>query len=105
MKDLTKLNREAAQTVVPEAKKLAPVGDPKNGHIRTTIRAGATQREGLVRVGDKKRPYGGAVHWGWPNRGIKAQPFLAVAAKNTEPQWVETYWDSLMKSIDKIQGD
>lgn len=105
MKDLSKLNRAAANTVVPEAKKLVPTGDPRNGHIKTTIRGGGTQREAVIRAGDKKRPYGGPLHWGWPARGIKAQPFLAIAAKNTEPQWVETYWADLMKTIDKIQGD
>lgn len=105
MKDLTRLNKEAANTVVPVAKALAPVGDPRNGHIKTTVRAGATQRAGIIRAGDKKRPYGGPIHWGWPARGIKAEPWIAIAAKQTENQWTDVYWDGLMKVIDQVKGD
>lgn len=104
MKDLSKLNKEAANTVVPVAKALAPVGDPKNGHIRNTIRAGATQKAGIIRAGNKKLPYGGVQHFGWPARGIQAKPWISIAAKQTEPQWVQNYFDGLTKVINKIEG-
>jgi hypothetical protein len=104
MKDLTKLNKEAAQIVVPVAQALAPVGSPVNGHIRTTIRAGATQRAGIIRAGNSKMPYGGPIHFGWPARGIESQPWIAIAAKQTEPQWVDNYFDGLMKVINSVQG-
>lgn len=104
MKDLTKLNREAANTVLPVARALAPVGDPKNGHIRSTIRTGATQKAGIIRAGNKKLPYGGVVHFGWAKRGIEAKPWIAIAAKQTEPRWVQNYFDGLMKVVNSIEG-
>lgn len=105
MKDLSRLNKEAANIVVPAAKALAPVGDPINGHIRSTIRAGATQKAGIIRAGNSKMPYGGVQHFGWPSRNIKPQPWIALAAKQTEPQWVDNYFEGLMKVIDSIQGE
>lgn len=105
MKDLTKLNKEAANIVVPVAKALAPVGDPKNGHIKTTIRAGATQKAGIIRAGSKRLPYGGVQHWGWPARNITAKPWISEAAKSSESQWVQNYFDGLMEVIDSIKGE
>lgn len=105
MKDLTKLNKEAANIVVPVAKALAPVGDPKNGHIKTTIRAGATQKAGIIRAGSKRLPYGGPQHWGWPARNITAKPWISEAAKSSESQWVQNYFDGLMEVIDSIKGE
>ena len=104
MKDLAKLNKQAASIVAARAKQMAPVGSPKNGHIKSTIRAGATQKAGIVRVGNVRRPYGGAIHWGWPARNIEAQPWVADAAKATEPQWVDNYFDGLMKTIRSVEG-
>lgn len=104
MKDLQKLNKEAANTVLPAAKALTPVGDPANGHIKSTLRTGATQRAGIIRAGNKGKPYGGVQHYGWPARNIEAQPWLAEAAKATEPQWVQTYFDGLMKIVNSIHG-
>lgn len=104
MKDLTKLNKEAANIVVPVAKALAPVGSPENGHIRTTIRAGATQKAGIIRAGNSKMPYGGPIHFGWSTRGIEPQPWISLAAKQTEPVWVDNYFDGLMKVINSVQG-
>lgn len=105
MKDLTAVNRAAANVVLPAAKSMAPVGDPKNGHIKTTVRIGATQRAGVVRAGNKTRPYGGVIHWGWPARNIKAQPWIAEAAKSTEGKWLDLYWERLNKTIDSVKGD
>lgn len=113
MKDLTKLNKEAAQMVVPVAQALAPVGSPQYGNIRSTIRAGATQKAGIIRAGNSKMPYAGVLHYG-TERGftdvkgrtsaLKAQPWIAIAAKQTEPAWVENYFDGLMKVINSIEG-
>lgn len=113
MKKLTALNREAAKTVVPVAKSLAPVGSPKNGHIRTTIRAGATQTAGIIRAGNKRMPYAGRLHWGLPSgfrdsagrqMSAEAQPWLTIAARQTEPVWIQHYIDGLNKVLDSVKG-
>lgn len=114
LKDMTRLNKEAANIVVPVAKALAPVGAPEFGHIADTIRAGATQKAGIVRAGGKKLPYAGMIHFGTERghtdvkgrtRAIQAQPFIATAAKQTEPIWVDNYFDGLMKVLDTIKGE
>ena len=49
--------------------------------------------------------YAGPIHWGWPARNIKAQPFLTEAGAATEPQWVQGYTDEVENIIGKIEGD
>lgn len=105
MKDLTAVNRAAANVVLPRAKASTPIGPPKNGHMKSTVRVGATQRAGIIRVGNKGKPYPGAIHWGWPTRGIKAQPWLTSAAKDTENTWINLYWEKLNKVISSVKGD
>ena len=63
MKDLRQVNKEAAQIVVPEAKNLAPKG--KTGKLAASVRAGATQKAGVVRAGSKRVPYAGVIDYGW----------------------------------------
>lgn len=104
MKELSKLNKRAAGIVAARAKATAPVGPAKGGHIRPTVRAGATQRAGVVRVGTKAKPYGGPTHWGWPARNIKANPWVTEAAAATEPAFVEVYFDGLKTLLGKIEG-
>lgn len=105
LKDLSKLNKAAAGVVVPVAKAATPYGPAAGGHLKPTVRAGATQKAGIIRVGSKAKPYGGPVHWGWPAKNIKANTWLTAAAAATEPQWTELYWSGLLRIIDNIEGD
>lgn len=103
LKELSAINRRAAQIVAERAKQNAPVGDPRRGHIRTTIRAGATQRAGVVRVGNKSKPYAGVIHYGWPKRNVKkVKPWVIIAAQDTEPVWLAAYHQELKKIIERI---
>lgn len=104
MSDFTDLNRQVANIVLPVAKATAPIGPPKNGHIRDTIRIGATRNQAIIRVGDAKHPYGPAIHWGWFRHHIKPDPWVTRAARATEPSWSEVYFAGLTKIIEKVQG-
>lgn len=104
MKDLSAVNKRAANIVAAKARQDVPYGPDKNGHLRSTIRTSATQRAGTVRVGDKKRPYAAPDHWGWYARGIKGNAWLSRTAQDTEPQWVQEYWQGLMNVLDSIQS-
>jgi hypothetical protein len=44
------------------------------------------------------------VHWGWPARGITAQPFVSDAAVDTEPAWRPLYERDLQNALDKVGG-
>lgn len=103
LKELTAINRRAAQIVADRAKQTAPVGDPKGGHIRVTIRPGATQRAGIVRVGNKSKPYAGVVHYGWRAHNVRnVKPWVIIAAQQTEPQWLNQYYQEITEIIERI---
>lgn len=76
-------NRELAARVAAEASSKAP---RRSGELAVSIRAGVTQRSGVVRAGKAKVPYAGPIHFGWPRRNITPNPFLweALDARRTE---------------------
>jgi HK97 gp10 family phage protein len=100
-KDLKDVNRKAADVVVPVAKSEVPA---RSGRLEGSIRAGATQKAGVIRAGRKAVPYAGPIHWGWPGHHIKSHPFLADAAKTTEPKWVNLYEEEMKKLLEQVQG-
>lgn len=57
-----------------------------SGRLAGTIRAGRGKTKAVVRAGGARAPYAGVIHYGWPARGIAAQPFLtdALRAKRSE---------------------
>jgi hypothetical protein len=50
------------------------------------------------------RVYAGPIHWGWPRRGIPANPWLSQAAQRTEGTWTEVYLRAINQIVDDIQG-
>ena len=107
LNDLKSLNRQAAEAVAPTARSMTPVGPDVKGHIVSSVRVGATASAGVLRAGTGRGgrfPYGGPLHWGWPSRGIKAQPWLANAAKATEGRWTDVYQNGDEDIIGKIEG-
>ncbi len=99
--DLREVNMSAARTVSSAAKPMAP---HQSGTLAGSVRPGASRTAGVVRAGGARVPYAGPIHWGWPRRNIRAQPFLADAAKATEPAWVETYFRELDRVLSNIAG-
>lgn len=104
MAELTATNKKAAGIVADRARQKAPVGPDFGGHIRDTVRAGATRKTAVVRVGNKRMPYGNPQHWGWPARNIAANPWVSEAAQETESQWVDVYYGGLVQIINSIEG-
>ena len=105
--ELKALNRAAAAAVAPTARATTPVGPPAGGHISSTVRIGATARAGIIRAGTGlggRFPYGGPLHWGWPARGIRAQPWLQNAAQATEGGWTDLYKQGVEGILDQIKG-
>ena len=94
LKDLREQNKQAAGIVTDEGRRQVPV---RSGRLRKTIRAGATQKAGVV-------PYANPIHWGWPSHHIEPHPFLTQAAKDTEPEWVAIYQAGVEKIISRING-
>lgn len=108
LKELSAANRRAAQTVAARARQTAPIGDSTGGHINTTVRPGGTSTAGVVRVGNKSKPYAGVVHYGTPASrvelptGFKPNPWVIKAAQDTESQWLNAYYKELKEIIERI---
>jgi hypothetical protein len=101
MKNLREPNMAAAGIVAGAATAAAP---RRSGALAGTVRGGAGAASATIRAGYARVPYAGPVHWGWPARNITAQPFLTDAAKRTEPQWVDEYFRTLERVLDRIAG-
>jgi len=76
-KQLRLANKEAAQVVADQAKVEVP---RRSGRLARSIGAQASQTSAFVKAGTPSRvPYAGPIHFGWPKRNIRPQPFLYEA--------------------------
>lgn len=101
MQNLKDAHKEAAQIAATASADLAP---ERSGRLKNTIRAAGTATAGILRAGKKAVPYAGPIHWGWEDRNIVAQPFMADGAKNSEGKWLPVYEDHMGEIINRIQG-
>lgn len=84
-KELRLANKAAATVVADEAEIEAPVGP--TGRLARSIGVLAGQSSATVKAGSAARvPYAAPIHFGWPARGIAANPFIyrALAKKSEE---------------------
>lgn len=89
-------HKEAAEIVVEGAKRYAPV---RTGALAASIRAAATRTGGRVRVGAASVPYAGPVHFGWPARRIKPQPFVYEALDPRRDDIANLYAERISRII------
>lgn len=71
--DMKETHRRAGEIVIEGAKRYVPV---RTGNLLNSLRSNPTQRMGRVRIGSASVPYAGPIHFGWPARAIKPQPFI-----------------------------
>lgn len=95
------VNKKAADLVAAASRGTAP---RLTGRLAGTIRAGATKRAGVVRAGRASVPYAQPIHWGWPARNIRANPWLSEAAQSTEPGWTQLYSEYIDEVLEAIEG-
>lgn len=96
--DLKATHDKIAQIVVPVGRREAP---RRTGRLAGSVRGSGTKTQAVVRAGGARLPYGGPIHWGWPKRHIKAQPFLTHAGRETEPTWTGIYTHDVQQLIDR----
>jgi hypothetical protein len=101
LSNLKNVHRQAAELAAARGRVDAP---ERSGKLARSVRAGATQRAGVVRAGFARLPYGPPIHWGWKRRNITPNPFLTRAAQETEPRWVRLYLDYTEKALDTVKG-
>jgi hypothetical protein len=91
------VNKTIADAVAGDAKSYVPV---LTGALSGTIRAAATKTSARVRAGFKSVPYAGPIHFGWPARFIKPQPFFYDAIDKRRGEIKDRY-DKLVKDLIK----
>lgn len=99
--DLKDAHKRAADVVANAAKQRAP---KLTGRLAGSIRGAGTTTAAFVRAGFKSIPYAGPIHWGWPARNIKAQPFMSDAATQTEGTWLPIYENAVDEALDQVKG-
>lgn len=100
MKDV---HREAAEIVAADARRRAPV---RSGRLRSSIRATAVLSGGRVRLGfggGVPALYAGPIHFGWPARRIRPQPFVYDALDPRRPDVLKLY-EERMDELTKKYG-
>lgn len=99
--DLKAAHKQVADTVVHRAAERAP---RKTGKLAGTLRGSGTAGAAIVRAGGARTPYAGPIHWGWPRRHIKAQPFIYNAAGELHDPIARMYLAALQDIIADIEG-
>lgn len=88
-RELNKGMREGvSEAVLPTARRLAPV---RSGRLRDSLRVGGTGARLYIR---STLPYFGPIHWGWPARNIRANPFVTQAIEERLDDVVEAMGDA-----------
>lgn len=81
--DLRDLMHSLGLIVVGAARPNTPT---LSGALAGTLRAGRGKTKAVIRAGNARVPYAGVQHYGWPARGLSAQPFLTNAVQSTRAQ-------------------
>jgi HK97 gp10 family phage protein len=103
--DMKDTHRKAGEIIAVAAKPLAP---NLTGRLSSTIVSAPTQRQGRVRIGrGQSVPYAGPIHFGWPARRIKPQPFIYEALDGRRDEVLKVYeqrMDQLIRKHDLAPG-
>jgi hypothetical protein len=95
-------HKAAAEVIVDGAKRYVPV---RTGRLAGSIRALATRTSGRVRAGSASVPYAGPIHFGWPERRIKPQPFIYEAMDTRRKEVLDIYAARIYGLVDKYGLD
>ena len=98
MADLKAANVKAADTVVTRARAIGP---QRSGRLVGSVMPAKTVGRARVR---SNLVYAPVIHWGWPKRNIKPQPFVLDAAIETRPEWMAAYEADLQRISNTVQG-
>ncbi|MFB8107281.1 HK97-gp10 family putative phage morphogenesis protein [Streptomyces sp. NPDC056007] len=99
-KEVRKVNKEAAELVRPAAQRGVPQRrrSPKDnkryrpGKLAKSVKVVASANSAKIKAGTASRsPYAGAIHFGFPKRGIRPNRFLFRAMARNSDRVSETY--------------
>jgi HK97 gp10 family phage protein len=98
--DMKPAHMKAAELVVMGAKRYVPY---RTGRLLESLRPFARQKAGVVRAGSASVPYAGPIHFGWPARRIKPQPFIYDALDQRRAEVVNIYAERMGELINKYE--
>lgn len=101
--DLKAANAKAAAFVAALAK-ASPSAPRRTGRLVGSVRGNRAAGRARIMAGGAAVPYAGPIHWGWPSRNIEAQPFIAAAAEESQPQWLGIYQSEVDDIVDRVKG-
>jgi hypothetical protein len=96
------LNRELSQTLSQKASSMAP---RLTGALASSVVGNPSAQKAQIAAGNDSVPYAGVQEYGWPDRNIKAQPYLRPAVNNNMGYIIEKYNDSIASNIKKYNLD
>lgn len=80
----------------------APATPRRTGRLAGSVRSSGTNTASIVRAGSARIPYAGPIHYGWPARHIRPQPFIIDAARASEPTWTNHFNTTLERLVDSL---
>lgn len=98
LQDFTQPHREATSFLAGAAAVNTP---RRSGALAAGHRADASPKVGTVA---NDRVYAGPIHWGWPARNIRAQPWLTDTLTRSQEQVVAPYAEHVQRTINTIRG-
>ena len=96
MEDLKATHKDAAEIVARRAAVISPAR-PGSGMLRDSVDSRGTKTQGYVRAGGRNAIYAGVIHFGWPARNIRPQPFLHDALDQRRSEVLDVYDDRVAK--------
>lgn len=101
--ELKAANAAAAAIVAAAAEARAPRGP--TGRLAASVRGNKSASRASVSAGRASVPYAGPIHYGWPARGIEANPFVTDAAQATESLWLPAYEQDVERVAGSLDGN
>lgn len=102
MQDLKASYRRAADAVQPAVVGHTP---KRSGKLAGSIRAGATQRAGVVRAGGGRVKYAGPINYGWPGHNIEPAHFLQSGLEDKQAEVEDIFAQAIEKALSQVKGD
>lgn len=90
-------NKQVAEIIINESKKYVPI---VSGALAAAVKNASTKKSAKVRAGNVAVPYAGPIHFGYPKRAIKPNPFFYEAIDSRRNEVAQRY-TSLVESLIK----
>jgi len=102
IKENLELNKELSNTLAQKASAMAP---RLTGALASSVVGNGSSERAQIVAGSASVPYAGVIEYGWPNKNIKAQPYLIPAVNNNMGYIIQKYEDSIKDIVKKYDLD